>query len=139
MLFVGVDWGERHHDLCLLDEAGQVLATHRIADGLAGVGKLHALVATQAEDPTQVAVGIETDRGLLVGALLAAGYQVYAVNPRSSATTGAGMAAPGPSPTAVMPRCWPIWSEPTGTTTARSPVTVRRWRRSRCWLWRIRA
>jgi transposase len=82
MLFVGVDWGERHHDLCLLDEAGQVLATHRIADGLAGVGKLHALVATQAEDPTQVAVGIETDRGLLVGALLAAGYQVYAVNPQ---------------------------------------------------------
>jgi transposase len=29
-----------------------------------------------------VAVGIETDRGLLVGALLAAGYQVYAVNPQ---------------------------------------------------------
>jgi transposase len=82
MLFVGVDWGERHHDLCLLDVAGQVLATHRIADGLAGVGELHALVATQAEDPTQVAVGIETDRGLLVGALLAAGYQVYAVNPQ---------------------------------------------------------
>jgi transposase len=26
--------------------------------------------------------GIETDRGLLVGALLAAGYQVYAVNPQ---------------------------------------------------------
>ena len=27
-------------------------------------------------------VGIETDRGLLVGALLAAGYQVYSVNPQ---------------------------------------------------------
>jgi hypothetical protein len=35
-----------------------------------------------AQDPTQVAVGIETDRGLLVGALLAAGYQVSAVNPQ---------------------------------------------------------
>jgi hypothetical protein len=33
-------------------------------------------------DPAQVTVGIETDRGLLVGALLAAGYQVYAVNPQ---------------------------------------------------------
>jgi transposase len=30
----------------------------------------------------QVAVGIETDRGLPVRALLAAGYQVYAVNPQ---------------------------------------------------------
>jgi transposase len=31
----------------------------------------------------QVAVGIETDRGLLVAALLAAGYQIYAVNPHT--------------------------------------------------------
>src|SRR5439155_26482891 len=34
-----------------------------------------------AQEPDQVVVGIETDRGLLVGALLAAGYQVYAINP----------------------------------------------------------
>ena len=82
MLFVGVDWGERHHDLCLLDQDGMVLAARRVADGPAGVGELHALVAAYAEDPAQVAVGIETDRGLLVGAMLAAGYQVYAVNPQ---------------------------------------------------------
>ena len=43
---------------------------------------LHAAVAAHAQDPGQVAVGIETDRGLLVGALVAAGYQVYAVNPQ---------------------------------------------------------
>ena len=82
MLFVGVDWGERRHDLCLLDEGGQMLAARRVADGPAGVGELHALVAAYAENPAQVAVGIETDRGLLVGAMLAAGYQVYAVNPQ---------------------------------------------------------
>jgi transposase len=74
-------WGERHHDLCVLDQDGSVLATRRIADGLAGVGELHALVASHVVDPAQV-VGIETDRGLLVGALVAAGYQVYAVNPQ---------------------------------------------------------
>jgi hypothetical protein len=33
------------------------------------------------EAPAQVVVGIETDRGLLVGALVAVGYQVIAVNP----------------------------------------------------------
>ena len=38
MLFLGVDWGERHHDLCLLDQDGSVLAARRIADGLAGWG-----------------------------------------------------------------------------------------------------
>jgi hypothetical protein len=83
MLFLGVDWGEHHHDLCLLNQDGAVLAVRRILDGLTGVGELHALLASHAEDPAQVAVGIETDRGLLVGALLAAGYQVYAVNPQA--------------------------------------------------------
>ena len=82
MLFLGIDWGERHHELCLLDQDGQVLAARRVPDGLAGVGEVHALVAAHAEDPAQVAVGIETDRGLLVAALLAAGYQLYAVNPQ---------------------------------------------------------
>ena len=82
MLFLGIDWGEAHHDLCLLDQDGRVLAARRVVDGLAGVEELHTLVAAQAEQPGQVAVGIETDRGLLVGALLAAGYQVYAVNPQ---------------------------------------------------------
>ncbi|HEX3202321.1 MAG TPA: transposase [Actinomycetes bacterium] len=53
----GVDWGEHHHDLCLLDQDGRVLAAHRIADGLAGAGELHALVAAHAQDPAQVAVG----------------------------------------------------------------------------------
>jgi Transposase len=82
MLFLGIDWGEHHHDLCLLDQDGTVVAIRRIGDGLAGVGQLHALAAAHAEQPAQVAVAIETDRGLLVGALLAAGYQVYAVNPQ---------------------------------------------------------
>jgi hypothetical protein len=66
-----VDWGEVHHDGCLLDRDGSVLATRRIVDGLAGVGELDTLMAAHAEDPAQVAVGIETDRGLLVGALAA--------------------------------------------------------------------
>ena len=81
MVFVGIDWAEAHHDVCLLDEQGEMLAKRRVVDGLEGVRQLHELVAEQAEEPGQAVVGIETDRGLLVQALLAAGYQVYAVNP----------------------------------------------------------
>jgi transposase len=58
-----------------------VLARARVPDGVGGVGRLHGLLAEHAGDPAQVVVGIETDRGLLVGALVAAGYQVDAVNP----------------------------------------------------------
>jgi hypothetical protein len=81
VLFVGVDWAEAHHDLCVLAEDGRVLARGRISDDLAGVGRLHQLVGEHAEMAGQVVVGIETDRGLLAGALVTAGYQVYAVNP----------------------------------------------------------
>lgn len=81
MVFLGIDWAEAHHDVCLVDREGRVLARRRIADGLSGVGELHALLAEHSEAPGQVVVGIETDRGLLVGSLVATGYQVYAINP----------------------------------------------------------
>src|SRR5437588_7462240 len=81
MVFLGIDWAEAHHDVCLLDEQGKLLGKRRVVDGLEGVRQLHELVAEQAPEPEQVVVGIETDRGLLVQALLAAGYQIYAINP----------------------------------------------------------
>jgi len=82
-VFLGVDWAEDHHDLCLEDSTGNVLATRRISDGLEGVAGLHALLAEHVDEPEQVIVGIETDHGLLATSLVAAGYRVYAVNPMS--------------------------------------------------------
>ena len=81
MIFVGVDWAEAHHEVCVLDPTGAVLGRRRVPDGVAGVAQLHALVADHASEPAEVVVGIELDRGLLVSALVAAGYQVVAVNP----------------------------------------------------------
>ena len=82
MIFVGDDWADDHHDVVVMDEAGATLAYRRLPEGVEGVGLLHCLVAEHAQDPAQVAVGIETDRGLWVASLVAAGYQVYAVNPK---------------------------------------------------------
>ena len=81
MIFVGDDWAEDHHDVYVMDETGKRLAARRLPEGLAGIGQLHELIAAHAEEPDQVVVGIETDRGLWVGALTTAGYQLYAVNP----------------------------------------------------------
>src|SRR3954470_20047036 len=60
-----------------------------------GISRLHALLAEHLPeewaDPDtgtvghRVRVGIETDRGPWVAALLAAGYQVYEINPMSAA------------------------------------------------------
>ena len=85
MIFVGDDWAEDHHDVYLMDEAGQRLAARRLPEGLSGVRGLHELIAAPAEEPDQVMIGIETDRGLWVSALTASGYQVWAINPMSAA------------------------------------------------------
>ncbi|MGC1238297.1 MAG: IS110 family transposase [Acidimicrobiales bacterium] len=84
MIFVGVDWAEVHHDVCIVDEGGGVLARKRIPDALAGGNLLHAMIAEhlgEEDNAESVIVGIETERGLLVTALVAAGYKVFAVNP----------------------------------------------------------
>ena len=54
---------------------------------MAGIARLHAMIGGQLgedadeEDAGQVAIGIETDRGPWVAALIAAGYTVFAINP----------------------------------------------------------
>ncbi|ABD10399.1 hypothetical protein ThrDRAFT_04874 [Frankia casuarinae] len=88
MLFVGDDWAQDHHDVEVQDETGRRLAKGRLPEGVAGIARLHALIGRHlAEDagPEQVVVGIETDRGPWVRALVAAGYQVIAVNPLQAA------------------------------------------------------
>ena len=95
MLFVGDDWAEGHHDIEIVDDQGKRLARKRLPEGLEGVTRLHSLIAAQMpedwadRDPDEVAelvkVGIETDRGSWVAALVAAGYEVFAVNPLSVA------------------------------------------------------
>ena len=81
MLFVGDDWAEDHHDVYLMNDTGERLVSRQLPEGLTGIGRLHELIAEHAEDPAQVVIGIETDRGLWVEALTAAEYQVFAVNP----------------------------------------------------------
>jgi len=101
VLFVGIDWSEAHHDVCVLDAAGRVQARRRILEGVQGIGELHALVAAHADEDEEVVVGLETDRGLLVEALLATDYQVYAINPlavsryRERHTVSRGKSDPG--------------------------------------------
>ncbi len=95
MLFVGDDWAEDHHDVELIDDQGSVLARRRLSEEFDAIAALHALIATHLPEdwaelePGQaqalVKVGIETDRGPWVAALVAAGYEVFAINPMSVA------------------------------------------------------
>ena len=91
MLVAGDDWAEDHHDIEIVDEDGRRLARGRLPEGLAGISRLHALIAGHlpedwADLPAgqaagQVRAGIETERGPWVAALVAAGYEVFPVSP----------------------------------------------------------
>jgi len=95
VLFVGDDWAEDHHDIEIEDESGRRLARARLPEGLQGITRLHALIAGHVpgqwadlppgEAAGRVKVGIETERGPWVQALVAAGYEVFPVNPMSVA------------------------------------------------------
>ena len=83
-LFAGDDWAEDHHDIEVMDAAGKVLAKRRLPEGAAGMSQLHALIGRflpEDADEVEVVIGIETDRGPWVAALVAAGYTVFPVNP----------------------------------------------------------
>ena len=79
----------------VVDQAGRRVARARLPEGIEGISQLHALLADHLPeewaDPEtgmaahRVVVGIETDRGPWVAALIAAGYLVFAINPMSVA------------------------------------------------------
>src|SRR3954447_2605154 len=88
MWFVGDDWAEDHHDVEVQDASGRKLVRARLPEGVAGIAGLHELIAGVAgadAEPDQVSLGIETDRGPWVAALIAAVCRVFAINPRQLA------------------------------------------------------
>jgi transposase len=84
VLFVGDDWAEAHHDVEVMDVTGRRLVKARLPEGVAGMARLHAMIGEalgEDAEAAQVLVGIETERGPWVAALVAAGYTVFAINP----------------------------------------------------------
>lgn len=100
-VFVGHDWAEAHHDIHVEDAEGHRLERARLAEGIEGVARFHELVAGHVDEPADVVIATETDRGLFVAALVAAGYTVLAVNPMSTSryrerhTTSGAKSDPG--------------------------------------------
>ncbi|MEU4820239.1 IS110 family transposase [Actinomadura sp. NPDC023710] len=85
-VFCGIDWAESHHDIALVNGAGELVAKRRIKDTAEGFGELLQMLADAGDDPADpIPVAIETPRGLLVAALRGAGRRVYSINPMAVA------------------------------------------------------
>ncbi len=81
VLGVGVDWAEEFHDVALGVAGKGVIEQFRIDHGPAGVARLVARCLALEPDPAEVRVVLETRHGLLVEALVDAGFTVLPVNP----------------------------------------------------------
>ncbi|GHO90775.1 hypothetical protein KSF_008230 [Reticulibacter mediterranei] len=84
MFYAGLDWADDHHDLVIIDEAGHKLASKRFAHTKAGLEELTRFLEslTGPGQKDQLACIVEANRGLLIAALLDAGFTVYPVNPK---------------------------------------------------------
>lgn len=81
-VFVGIDWGNSHHHLCVVDDVGRLVEQGRLAHDVAGIGELldrlrwHALIS---------GIAIERSEGLLVEALQQHRHRLFCVSPKLSA------------------------------------------------------
>ena len=114
MIYCGIDWAEKHHDVALVDDTGQLVAKRRITDDATGYQMLLDLLAEYGdseEDPIPVA--IETSRGLLV-AVLRTGTRKSSRSTRwQPPATATGTASRARSPTPATPSCWRTSCAPT--------------------------
>ena len=81
VLGIGIDWAEEFHDVALGTPEKGVIEQFRIEHTPAGVGALIERALRLEPDPAEVRVVLETRHGLLVEALIDAGFTVVPVNP----------------------------------------------------------
>lgn len=80
-VFVGLDWGNSHHQLCVLDPTGQAIEQARFSHDVAGLQALHDRLGRYQV----VGVAIERSEGLLVETLQDRGHRLFCVSPKMSA------------------------------------------------------
>ncbi|KQV13478.1 MULTISPECIES: IS110 family transposase [unclassified Kitasatospora] len=86
MIYCGIDWAERTHDVALVDDTGQLLAKRHITDDAAGYKLLLDLLAEYGDtEENPIPIAIETSRGLLVAVLRTGRRKVFAINPLAAA------------------------------------------------------
>jgi transposase len=83
VFFAGIDWADDHHDVAVLDQQGHLVNSTRVAHSPAGLAQLKAFLLDIAGDPQQIPCFVETNHGLLISALLEAGFLMYPLNPKT--------------------------------------------------------
>ena len=84
MIYIGIDWSDESHSICILDEIGDKLTAFTIAHGQAGFEMAHSRICKYAASPQDACVAIETKDSLLADFLLELGYSLHFLNPKQT-------------------------------------------------------
>lgn len=80
---VGVDWGGGAHEICVMRPDAEVMGTRTVTHTKTAVHDAIAWIGGLIAGPrSEIAVGIETPRGVLVDTLIEQGFAVFAINPK---------------------------------------------------------
>jgi transposase len=81
--FAGIDWGTEKHRVCLINDAGQILAERWIEHSGDSLAELTVWFRQHTSDsPSLLAAAIEIPRGAVVETLLEHGFAVFSINPK---------------------------------------------------------
>lgn len=80
--FAGIDWALAKHDVCLMDDQGNVKKERQVQHTPVALDEFCTWLAARYSGAHDVAVAIEVPHGPVVETLLERGFRVYAVNPK---------------------------------------------------------
>jgi len=94
-IYIGIDWSEGKHDICLLNKQGAILQEFVIEQSAAGYATLFEKISQFQVEPTTCFIAIETAYNLLLDFLLAKQYTVFVLPPNMVASNRSRFSSSG--------------------------------------------
>jgi transposase len=83
-VYIGIDWSEQKHDLCILNESGAVLKAWQITHTQSGFAEIPSAIRELGLEPQDCYIGIETAYNLIFDFLAGWGYPALYLLPPSA-------------------------------------------------------
>jgi transposase len=84
-LLMGVDWGNSHNQMCLMEASGKIVVQKKLANDAQALSEwIDQVLEHVGGDTDRVAAAIEVPHGPVVETLMARGIAVFAINPKQS-------------------------------------------------------